>query len=273
MFAAWLMTLTLFASASPAPAPEDPAAIVQRALALHGQGRYAEAAVTFDKAREAGANRTITLYNAACGYALAGRPDEAFARLTELAESGFKAAPQIASDPDFTSLRGDARFAAVLQRISENIVPCRKDPASRQLDFWAGQWRVVNAQGKEAGQSTITIDLDQCVVLEHWRSGAMQGRSMNAYDPVAKRWKQFWVSGGGDVTLYEGTFSDGAMRLEGTVHSRSTGAAPVRMTLTPLPDGSVRQFGERSADGGKSWIPGYDLRYVRVTPAAEGGPR
>jgi len=37
--------------------------------------------------------------------------------------------------------------------------------------------------------------------------------------------------------------------------------ALTRMTYTPNADGSVRQFGEQSIDGGKSWFPAFDFTY------------
>jgi hypothetical protein len=35
------------------------------------------------------------------------------------------------------------------------------------------------------------------------------------------------------------------------------------MTYTKLPRGEVRQFGENSADGGKTWTTSFDLIYAR----------
>jgi hypothetical protein len=41
--------------------------------------------------------------------------------------------------------------------------------------------------------------------------------------------------------------------------------APIlqRMTFTPIDSATVRQFGETSTDGGKTWTTGYDLFYHR----------
>ena len=44
------------------------------------------------------------------------------------------------------------------------------------------------------------------------------------------------------------------------------GPVTTRMTLSPNPDGSVRQHGEFSTDDGKTWQPAYDFTYrKRVT--------
>ena len=39
------------------------------------------------------------------------------------------------------------------------------------------------------------------------------------------------------------------------------GGPLVKITYTPNPDGSVRQFGEQSTDEGKSWATSFDLLY------------
>ena len=39
------------------------------------------------------------------------------------------------------------------------------------------------------------------------------------------------------------------------------GLAQVRMTFTPNPDGTVRQYSDQSGDGGRSWTLRYDYTY------------
>jgi hypothetical protein len=56
--------------------------------------------------------------------------------------------------------------------------------------------------------------------------------------------------------------ADGAMRLEGTMHS-PRGKQRSRITWTPLPDGRVRQLWEVSSDGGSSWAVSFDGYYER----------
>jgi hypothetical protein len=41
-----------------------------------------------------------------------------------------------------------------------------------------------------------------------------------------------------------------------------------RMTYSPNPDGSVRQHGETSDDGGHTWTPDYDFTYRRAAAGA-----
>ena len=245
-----------------------------RGLALYKAGDMTAAAAAFEGALAAGTSPFASRYNAACAYALAGAKEKALDHLEKLAANGYTGGPVVASDADFISLRDEPRFQAAITRMNGNIVACKDDPRSRQFDFWVGEWTVRNAAGKHVGASTIALTLDQCVVTEHWRpsGGGSEGRSFNTFDPVSKQWRQFYVDNTGGVTHYEGVLVDGAMKLEGEQHSRLTQAVKTRMTYTRQADGSVRQFGEISPDGGMSWTASYDLIYVRAGSAAKGQP-
>ena len=59
-------------------------------------------------------------YNLACLYALEGKHDEAIACLEECVQLGFDNAAWIAEDPDLASLHGDARYEALLERMTLN---------------------------------------------------------------------------------------------------------------------------------------------------------
>lgn len=131
------------------------------------------------------------------------------------------------------------------------------------LDFWIGDWEVTRtSDGTLAGTNRITLENGDCVLYEHWTSARYRsGQSMNYHDPVTKRWHQSWVDDQGEVSIFDGEFRDGAMRLEGYRQGTDGARIPARLTLTPMPDGSVRQLGENSEDGGKTWTTMYDLTY------------
>lgn len=90
-----------------------------RAMAMgHYEAREYDKFVTImEKIAQYSANET-DLYNLACGYALAGRHDEAIATLSLVADRG--AHGQAATDEDFASLRDDPRFVAILARPAAN---------------------------------------------------------------------------------------------------------------------------------------------------------
>jgi hypothetical protein len=135
----------------------------------------------------------------------------------------------------------------------------------RQFDFWLGTWDVLNPQGKEIGTNTITLELNGCVLHEHWESiaGAHRGQSFNIYDRTSGRWHQTWVANNGNLLLFDGGLHDGNMVLEG--HATGPKGRPVenRITWSRGADGSVRQLWEQSTDGGTTWSVAFDGKYVK----------
>jgi hypothetical protein len=144
--------------------------------------------------------------------------------------------------------------------------PCRDDANYRRFDFWVGTWRVTTVGGQQVGTSHVDVVSGGCALLENWRdTRGSEGKSLNTYDPSTRAWRQFWVGQGGAVTDYSASEWDGAS-LVFMAHSRGPNGAELaqRLTFTPLDSGVVRQFGESSTDGGKTWGSSYDFRYHRV---------
>jgi tetratricopeptide (TPR) repeat protein len=98
---------------------------IRRALgeALLHAGKPAEAAEHLKKAVDLGANAPPLIYNLACAYALSGRKDDAFARLTDVAGTGWLTRGQIEGDADLASLRSDPRFGALLAKLPAASAP------------------------------------------------------------------------------------------------------------------------------------------------------
>jgi adenylate cyclase len=63
-------------------------------------------------------NDPLVLYNAACNWALLGESDHALDGLERAIEAGVAVGDWIKHDPDFESLRGHARFQAIVKRIA-----------------------------------------------------------------------------------------------------------------------------------------------------------
>jgi tetratricopeptide (TPR) repeat protein len=57
-------------------------------------------------------------YNAACAYALAGKPSEAFAMLDQAIEKGYRDAAHAKRDPDLATLRTDPRWKPLIERMA-----------------------------------------------------------------------------------------------------------------------------------------------------------
>lgn len=139
----------------------------------------------------------------------------------------------------------------------------------RQLDFWIGEWDVRGAkQPPDAPPSRSRIESVEmgCVIEERYTTpGGYSGRSLNAYDRAARRWEQFWVDNQGGIHHYVGQAKGGNMHYEarGVRFARMAAPGTVRMTFFNEGPGRVRQLGEQSTDGGRTWTTAYDLTYTR----------
>jgi hypothetical protein len=140
--------------------------------------------------------------------------------------------------------------------------PCSSEP-HRAFDFWLGEWKVYAPDGKLAGTNSIKREHGNCVLHERYDNGrGYSGESLNIYDGAREVWHQTWVDSSGLLLLLEGGIREGRMVLEG----QTTGADGIvtkhRITWTPNPDGSVRQFWESTDKDGK-WAIAFDGRYQR----------
>jgi len=135
-----------------------------------------------------------------------------------------------------------------------------------QFDFWVGRWDVypTAAPTKLVAHSLIESVYTGCGIRENWMPlNGFDGGSLSSYVPAAKGWKQTWIGSGGERVNFDGGWDGQAMVLTGPW----PGSGPkgedglVRMTYTKGADRSVRQLGEFSSDGGKTWGPSFDFTY------------
>lgn len=144
------------------------------------------------------------------------------------------------------------------------------DANHRAFDFWLGEWDV-RPTGTDAvvAVSVISRAAGGCAVEENYHQtvgpgGASVnyvGSSLSVFDQAGGgRWRQFYVDSGGSVTVFEGQAVDGGMVLD----APGRAGALQRMSFTAQADGSVRQWGQVSTDGGATWTSGgYDFTYRR----------
>ena len=133
----------------------------------------------------------------------------------------------------------------------------------RAFDFWLGEWNVHGANGKLAGTNSIRKEFGGCVLRERYDTGrGYSGESFNVYDAPRKVWHQSWVDSSGLLLLLEGGIRDGKMVLEGQTVGADGKPTKHRITWTPNPDGSVRQFWESTGAGGE-WTVAFDGKYTR----------
>ncbi len=157
-------------------------------------------------------------------------------------------------------------FALSLTAQQANVKPCTTNPIYRFFDFWIGEWEAFGAKGK-AGDSKISVILDSCVILEEWTSAQQgyAGKSFNTYNAATKMWQQTWVDNKGGITEYCNSVWEKEKMIVTTNNRQQQNGSWLmqRMTFTKLNDDKVRQYGENSTDGGKTWTTGFDLEYRR----------
>ena len=200
-------------------------------------------------------------------HANAGRAAEALSALERITPPAPAILIQLRTSDDFKALRGDARFQAIVAKLT----PCT-GPQYKDFDFWLGDWEVRNSAGQLLGRNRITKRHGGCVVQEEWESAnGGSGSSFNVYDQPTKQWHQFWVDASGTnwlssdkqgnpVTL-RGGIRDGAMVM--VSHPETLPAIGMtRATWRPTADG-LRQTFESSTDGGKTWTMSFDGYYKR----------
>lgn len=267
----WVKAIEAFQALTVAE-PANPRAWFGLNLALHGAGRYDEALAALPKARETGyPNGAQLSFRAARAWARKGDANKAFEYLTAVVKGGWTNDAALTVD-DLKPLAGDPRFPAVVEGVRRNARPCEFDANMRAFDFWIGEWDVQPTGQPRAPQgatSRIEKSLDGCLIIEHWEPGTPpSGKSFNTYNAALGHWEQFWVDSRGQVTHYRGRFqADGSLLYEST---ENNGATRLRMTFFNQGPNQVRQFGQHSTDGGRTWQVRYDLTYIRKS--ARGRP-
>jgi tetratricopeptide (TPR) repeat protein len=256
--------------------PSDPQAWLRLGVSLQGTGRYAESVRPLEEAARLGAPAFGPVrFRLAKAHARAGDTPRALAALRLAADGGFGQLTALEQDADLAAVRQDSGFAAVRSAVERNARPCAFRAESRQLDFWIGEWDVTQTgapAGVNASRSRIESVENGCVIAEYYETPAgYAGRSYNAYEPARKRWEQFWVDNVGGLHHYTGQARDGNMYYEAEFTAPGA-AAPTRNRMTFFNQGpdQVRQLGEQSADGGKTWTVTYDLTYRRRAPGSRG---
>jgi hypothetical protein len=237
----------------------------RRGYAEYQAKDYQAAVQSWTKAEAIGHNATV-MYNLAVGHALLKDENAAFDWLDKAAAAGFGQEQQLTSDPDLASLHDDPRWAKAVAAVHATAAPCESAPEWHQFDFWIGEWEVrPRAGGPVVGHSSIQKILGQCVIFENWTgTQGGSGKSFNSYDAATKQWRQFWVDDRGTTTEFtDGHFENGVMRF--VTHSKGADGRDVlgRLSFYDVDPNHVRQWKERSTDGGTTWTTDYDFSYER----------
>ncbi|MFL6228060.1 MAG: tetratricopeptide repeat protein [Pyrinomonadaceae bacterium] len=233
-------------------------------MSLYSSDKFADAAAAFNRASElvkAGQLRRLSLYNTAASYARAGDKAKALDSLDRITAANPLLGIGVEADTDFASLKSEPRFKEFTVGVERAQKPCMFEAGYRQFDFFMGDWDVF-VQGRKIGESHTKVLQQGCIIEENWVTQFQTGQSFNFYNPVTKKWHQSYMDSNGGNYMMDGEYKDGALRYEGFIYSPA-GQVPVRMTFYNLEPGKLRQTSETSADGGKTWVQGWDGLYVR----------
>ena len=136
----------------------------------------------------------------------------------------------------------------------------------QQFKFWLGEWNVTaKATGNQAGQSKVELLAAGCIIFENWKgANGGSGHSINVYDQADGKWHQTWVDATGDQVHYAGSWTGSKMEFRADdVTTPIKQPVTVTMTFEPQANGTVRQSGNLSTDGGKTFQPAFDLIYTK----------
>lgn len=244
--------------------PNNSGAWSRLAAARRSLNQYAPAAQAYEKSIAISNSPFEMLYLASI-YSLMGDKDKAVEWLTKSSDNPKMVIQMIdGKDPDFANIKEDARFKTLVDKLDRKSNPCLYSDEAKQFNFFVGEWDAFTSQGRHDGTSVIQSIANGCGVLENWRdSFGGEGKSINFYDPATGKWHQYWIGRNGLPLRYEGVYKDGALRYEGEPSVVNGKKVLNRLTFFKIDENTVRQFYESSNDEGKTWQPGYDLKYVR----------
>jgi tetratricopeptide (TPR) repeat protein len=249
--------------------PNAPQPQFRLAASLVSLGKYEDAIPHFQQAEKLGSPAIQVALRLAHAYAALGRSDDAFAQLKRATDAGLGVLPPpLDTDPNLAKLKPDTRYKTFETAMDRNVRPCEYDPHFRELDYWIGEWEVrgVNAPPQAPPSTSVIAKVHSgCVILETYNAPGYAGQSFNIYDRSKGQWHQTWVDTTGGLHEYWGGPKDGSIIYEGSIPPApgQKERSQTRMSLLKIGPDTVRQLGETSADGGKTWQVAYDLTYTR----------
>ena len=157
-----------------------------------------------------------------------------------------------------------ALLAALAPFAHGQAVAACQAPEHRRLDFWAGDWDAydVDAPARVAARVEVASILGGCVLRERYAGvDGLEGESYTIYDAARGVWHQTWVTNKGQLLEIEGRFAGDTLTMEGVITAKDGGKTRIRASWKPE-NGGVRETAQTSSDGGVSWQPLFDMRFV-----------
>lgn len=239
---------------------------------FHNIGNYREALDCYQKSlanKPSAGVKPVVASRIARVYAIQKNNTKSFEWLDSAIVSGYANLNELETNVDFAALRSESGYKKVHDALYYSTYPCMADSNARKFDFWVGEWDVYpNGANVIVGHSRIDLASGGCMILENWTSlaSAYSGKSINFYSPQTGKWEQYWIGSEGNPQrpnhFINGEYKDGAMRFDFSGKDQ-TGDFIGRFIFYNMGADKVRQFNEKSYDGGKTWQTFYDFIYVR----------
>jgi len=145
--------------------------------------------------------------------------------------------------------------------------PCPANSESRGLDFWLGDWTVTYPGASAASTSKVSLDLDQCLVVESWRGGkGHSGKNFLAYSSDDQSWHGMFADNEGRVHVFEGKVAPGLAEFYGPSLAADGQAVLNRIKVKRVRPDKVEQTWEKSTDKGTTWTIVFSGEYSRQSP-------
>lgn len=145
-----------------------------------------------------------------------------------------------------------------------NSGECFTNPANRELDFWLGNWAVAYPGISSGASSTVSLDLDKCLIVETWNGGkGHSGKNMLAYSADDKSWHGLFADNEGRVHVFAGKVTSGVAEFQGPSVGPNGEAVLNRIKVIRKTPDKVEQLWEKSTDNGANWKTVFQGEYSR----------
>ncbi len=143
--------------------------------------------------------------------------------------------------------------------------PCSTHSASRQLDYWVGDWKVAGPGAAPNAASKVYLTLDECLVVESWDGGrGHKGQNVFAYNLDDNIWDGMFTDNRGRVHVFiNGKVELGSAEFSGTSRGENGEAVLDRVKIVRISADKVEQIWEKSSDNGATWVTEFRGEYSR----------
>lgn len=142
---------------------------------------------------------------------------------------------------------------------------CASNPEHRALDFWLGAWSINVPNESTTATSSVTLELDRCLVVERWNGGdGHSGENLFGYSADDQSWHGFFADNHGRIHLFlDGKTTPGSAIFTGPSRDADGKTELNRITIRRVSATQVEQVWQKSSDGGKSWNTVFQGEYTR----------